>query len=156
MIFGIEAWIFWLIFLILFLIAEALTLNMTTIWFAVGCLLALIFDLFGLPVWTQVVAMIAASLITLGLYIFIIKPRMGVNAHTLIATNADRIIGSEALVTEAIDPIRGTGLIKVRGQVWSAVSDNQQPVPKDALVLVKEIKGVKAVVISKIDADHSR
>ena len=61
-------------------------------------------------------------------------------------TNADRIIDQEGLVIETINPLENTGLIRVRGQIWSARTYHDQVIEKDSLVLVKEIKGVKAVV----------
>jgi len=36
MILQLDAWIFWLVLLAIFLIAEAVTVNLTTIWFAAG------------------------------------------------------------------------------------------------------------------------
>ena len=61
-------------------------------------------------------------------------------------TNADRIIGQEALVLETLDPVAGTGLIKVKGQTWSSVSEDKSVIAAGSKVMVIEIQGVKAVV----------
>ena len=54
MILQLDAWIFWLALLAIFLIAEAVTVNLTTIWFAAGSLVALVLDLAGMTVALQV------------------------------------------------------------------------------------------------------
>ena len=61
-------------------------------------------------------------------------------------TNADRIIGETAYVTEQIDNIRETGAVKVLGAEWSARSRDDSIIPSGAKVKVVEIRGVKAVV----------
>ena len=61
-------------------------------------------------------------------------------------TNADRIIGETAIVTEQIDNIRETGAVKVLGTEWSARSQDDSVIPCGATVKVAEIRGVKAIV----------
>ena len=61
-------------------------------------------------------------------------------------TNADRIIGRTAIVTEQIDNIRETGAVKVLGVVWSARSRDEMVIPAGTEVKIVEIRGVKAVV----------
>lgn len=146
MIFGLDAWIIWLILMVAFLVIESLTFNMTTIWFAAGCLAAIILDLFQAEVLWQVIVMLAVSILLLVLYIMIIKPRTGSPGNPAVPTNADRLIGAEGLVIEPIDPVNGTGQVKVSGQIWSAVSENNQKLDKDTSVMVLEIRGVKVVV----------
>ena len=63
-----------------------------------------------------------------------------------IPTNADRVIGAEAVVTQEIDPLNGSGLVKVFGQVWSAKSEDETEIAVGEKVTVKQIQGVKLVV----------
>ncbi|MDD2374789.1 MAG: NfeD family protein [Eubacteriales bacterium] len=147
MILGMPAWLFWLIIMVVSLLAEALTFNMTTIWFAAGSLIAMILALLGLSVWLQITAMVVVSIALLFLFLLIVKPRMkskGVNGT--VATNADRIIGQEAVVVVDIDPVAGSGQVKVGGQIWSAVSRDQSMISTGSKVKVIEIQGVRAVV----------
>ncbi len=146
MILGVDAWILWLVLFIVFLLIEAFTLNLVTIWFAVGSLAALAMDLLGFPVTVQIVVMLAVSLLTFALFMLVIKPRTSIGSRKPVPTNADRIIGKEGLVTETIDPIQGSGLIMVAGQAWSAVSEDGQSILIDSHVQVVALKGVKAVV----------
>ena len=75
-----------------------------------------------------------------------IKPKL--NKKTEIEkTNADRIIKQEGIVLVEINPLENTGQIRVKGQIWSASSYDDLIIPKNCLIKVKEIKGVKAFVI---------
>ena len=64
----------------------------------------------------------------------------------LVKTNADRILGQEAVVLEEIDNLRGIGQVKVGGDIWTAPSTQDEPIPKGTLVRVERIEGVKAIV----------
>ncbi|MDD4095045.1 MAG: NfeD family protein [Oscillospiraceae bacterium] len=146
MLFGIDSWIVWTILMVIFLIAEAMTLNMTTAWFAVGALVALIFRIVGLPVWLQITAFVIVSVALLLLFIFMIKPKIGSFMKKSEATNADRVIGIDGIVTTEIDPVNATGLVKVKGQVWSASSEDGRKIPEGKTVVVTEIRGVRVIV----------
>ena len=149
MLLGLDAWIVWTALLVIFLVAEAMTLNMTTTWFAIGALVALVLSIQGVPVWIQVTVFAIVSIILLFLFIFMIKPRIGSLMKKSEATNADRVIGLEGIVTTEIDPVQATGLVTVKGQVWSAVSADGLKIPEGASVVVKEIRGVRVVVKTK-------
>ena len=64
------------------------------------------------------------------------------------ATNADRILGEQAIVTQAIDNTQAQGEIKIMGQYWTARSADGAPIAQGSVVLVREIVGVKAIVES--------
>lgn len=61
-------------------------------------------------------------------------------------TNVYSIIDEIAIVTEDIDSINATGQIKVDGEIWSAVGENDINIKKGTQVKILEIKGVKAIV----------
>lgn len=129
--------------LILFLVVEAITAGLTSIWFAAGALVALIIALLHGSVLLQ----FAAFLIVTGLTVFGTRSmaRKYVNSRT-VATNADRLLGAEGLVLEPIDNVRARGTVKVDGKVWSARSGSGEAIPADTLVLVDSIDGVKLIV----------
>ena len=68
------------------------------------------------------------------------------------ATNADRIIGQSAIVTEGIDNIRETGAVRISGNIWTARSADDSLVPQGAMVEILEIRGVK-VIVKRLDKD---
>ncbi len=140
-----EMWVVWLIITAIFLVVEAMTMGLTTIWCAAGSVVALLLDLCGVGPVGQVIAFVLVSAALFVVFLIWIKPALkGKNVIKTTPTNADRIIGQEAVVIEAINPIDGTGQIKVLGQVWSAVADSN--IEKDSKVQVTAISGVKAVV----------
>ena len=60
-------------------------------------------------------------------------------------TNADRIIGETAVVTEQIDNLHETGAVKVFGTVWTARSDADVVIPVGEIVKIVAIRGVNDV-----------
>ena len=95
----------------------------------------------GLPV--QIALFVVVSLVAMAL----VRPmaRKWVQPK-LVKTNADRILGQEAVVLEEIDNLRGIGQVKVGGAIWTARSTQDEPIPKGTLVRVERIEGVKAIV----------
>ena len=63
-----------------------------------------------------------------------------------VATNADRVIGQEAVVTEDIDNVQAKGRVSVSGADWTARSEDDQPIPAGSRVRVLRIEGVKVIV----------
>lgn len=134
---------FWLIALIVLLVGEAITIGLTFVWFAVGALGALIVSVLGGALWLQVVIFLALSGVTLALARPVFA-RFLKTSHT--ATNADRVIGQTAVVTEQIDNLSGTGQVNVAGQIWSARSAHDVVIPRETEVRVLKISGVKVLV----------
>ena len=143
---------FWLIAIALLLLVEFATSALTTIWFAGGALIALLCAAAGGPVWLQVVLFIAGSAVLL----LLTRP-MAVKMlkKGTVATNADSLIGQEAVVTEKIDNLRSTGTVQINGQEWTARSVNPEHIiEKDEVVMVRSIEGVKLMVGRRIYEDQ--
>ena len=134
---------FWLIALIVLLVGEAITIGLTFVWFAVGALGALIVSVLGGALWLQVVIFLALSGVTLALARSVFA-RFIKTSHA--ASNADRVIGQTAVVTEQIDNLSGTGQVNVAGQIWSARSAHDVVIPRETEVRVLKISGVKVLV----------
>ena len=135
--------IVWLALMVLLLILEAATAGLTSIWFALGALAALIASLFGGALWLQLVWFLAVSLLTL----WLTRPlALKYLNSRRVATNADRVIGAEAVVTEDIDNIAGSGAVHVDGHEWTARSGSGANIAKGAVVRVERIEGVKLIV----------
>ena len=133
----------WLVLLILFAAGEAVTVGLTSIWFAAGSLAALIAALLGGPFWVQVPLFLAVSLLCLLAVRPLAKRLLN---DKVVPTNADRVIGAEAQVTEDIDNIHGKGAVVIRGVTWSARSQDGGPISAGAMVRVLRIEGVKVFV----------
>jgi membrane protein implicated in regulation of membrane protease activity len=136
--------VFWLIALIIFGVVEAVTVGLASIWFAAGSLGALIVAGLGGALWIQIVVFLVISFVTLLLarplaQKYLIPKRQ--------ATNADRIVGAEAVVTREIDNLKGQGLVSIGGVIWTARAENDQIIPEGATVRILRIEGVKVFVV---------
>ncbi len=137
-------WI-WLIVIVLALIIEAMGPQIVSIWFAVGGVAAFILSLCGLDVSVQIIAFVAVTVVSL----IATKPIVAKLRKTdNTPTNADRYVGMEGKIIVPISVIEGTGRVLVSGSDWSAISD--EDIPKDTLVRVEAIEGVK-LRVKRID-----
>ena len=134
---------FWLLALILFSVIEGVTVGLTSIWFAAGALGALIAAMLGAHIFLQILIFLVLSALALAL-VRPIAVRLLTPRHD--PTNADRVIGQTALVTEDIDNVEGKGLVVISGQVWSARSEHGVAIPAGTQVRVLRIEGVKVYV----------
>ena len=143
MLFGIDTLYIWVAVIIICVAVEAFTLDLSAIWFAVGGVATLVAASLSLPVITQLVIFVLFSAALLVLVRPFCRRFLKTRKEP---TNADRIIGETAIVTEQIDNIRETGAVKVLGTEWSARSQDDSVIPCGATVKVAEIRGVKAIV----------
>ena len=111
--------IVWLALLIIFAVAEAATVGLTSVWFAIGSLGALVCALAGGNIWLQLGIFIVLSLVCLVALRPLAKKYLN---NRVEPTNADRVIGQEARVTQDIDNIQGTGAVTIGGVTWTAPS----------------------------------
>lgn len=133
----------WLIVLIVLLAGEAATVGLTFIWFAVGALGGLLTAVLGGEIWLQVVIFLVLSALTLAL----VRPLAARFLRTSrTPTNADRVIGKTATVTQAIDNTTGVGQVNISGQIWSARSEHGPVIAQGTKVRVLRIEGVKVFV----------
>lgn len=141
--FGFNILYVWMIIIIAGVAIEAFTLNLSAIWFAVGGVAALAAGSIGFDIVVQLVVFVLFSAILLALMRPFCQRFLRTKKEP---TNADRIIGSRAVVIEDIDNSQQTGEIKVFGQMWTARSTDHTVFSKGDFVRVVEIQGVKAIV----------
>lgn len=135
--------IIWLIALIVFVIAEALTYQLVTIWFAFGALGALLCALSPSNIYVQTGVFFAISAVLL----FILRPiSIRHFKKKSIKTNAESIIGKSIILTEEVDNEKGTGKAKISGIDWMVRSSDDAVIPKGSKVKVEKIDGVKLIV----------
>ena len=135
--------ILWLVLLVVFLAAEAATVSMVSLWFAVSALVALLVALLGGPGWLQGTLFLVISAVLLALLRPIVRRYI---SPRITATNVDSVIGSTGLVAAAIDNVSAAGQVKLGAMEWTARSTSGQPIPVGTLVKVDRIEGVKAFV----------
>lgn len=133
----------WLGLTLVFAALEAATVGLTSMWFAAGGLVALIAALLGAPLGVQIGLFIAVSVLCL----LGVRPFAARFLNNRVQrTNADRILGMEARVTEDIDNLRAAGAVAVDGKIWTARSQGDLPIPAGSVVRVLRIEGVKVYV----------
>lgn len=135
--------VIWLGLLLLFLVMEASTVALVSLWFAVGALAALLAAVFGGGIILQCVLFFAVSVVLLALARPILKRYVN---PQIIKTNVESVVGTVGLVTEAIDNLAPTGQVKLGGMVWTARSVSGDPIPVGTQIRVERIEGVKVLV----------
>ena len=149
MVFGgsVSMSVIWLVAMVILLIVEAMVPGLISIWFAIGALAALISALFHAPIWLQLVWFFAISILTLVLTRPFVKKY--VNSR-VTPTNADVVIGKDAVVTERIDNLHGQGAVMLDGKVWTARTEKENmAIEAGETVRVLRIEGVKLIVEEK-------
>ena len=136
-------YVVWLIVFVVFAALELVTLGLTSIWFAVGALVACITALFTENLVVQSVVFVAVTILVL----IFVRPfaTKYLNAKAE-KTNVESMAGKTGKVVRGIDNMNATGVILVDGQEWTARSADGENIPKDTLVTIVEIQGVKAIV----------
>lgn len=139
--------IVWLAAAVVFLVIEGLSTQLVTIWLAGGALVSMVLALCRAPFLAQILVFALVSLVLLILTRPFVKRFMDKKTE---ATNADRCIGREAVVTDEIDNINGRGAVKLAGQPWTARSSDNAVISVGETVTVERIEGVKLIVSRKI------
>ena len=134
----------WLILLIVFLIVEFATMGLTTIWFAVGAVVATLLALVHAPLWLQIIAFLIVSGVTL---VFTRPIAVKYFNRDRVRTNVESLVGREAIVVSEIDNLQGIGRVTVGGQEWSArTAQNGITLAVGTVGIVKAIDGVKLII----------
>lgn len=133
----------WIVAMVVFGVVEAVTVGLVSIWFVIGSVAGLIAACCGGAIWLQVGLFFVVSIAALAFTRPLAKKLLYKN---VTATNADRVLGQTARVTEAIDNAVPTGAVYVGGVTWTARSQDGQPIPCDTQVRVVRMEGVRLFV----------
>ena len=136
--------IYWLAIFVVLLIIEIVTMGLTTVWFAGGALIAFCAGLMEFGTTVQIVVFLAVSIVLLVMTRPIAVKYFNQERQK---TNAESLIGQQALVLEDIDTMQAVGRVEIRGQEWSAKTDEPDgKIAKNTVVVVDGIQGVKLIV----------
>ena len=133
----------WLALMVIFLIAEASTVTMVSLWFAAGSLAALVVAATGGSWGFQVTVALVVSAILLACLRPVVRKHF---TPKLVRTNVDSVVGSQGYVTADIDNVSAVGTVKLGAMEWTARSTTGAKIPQGTLVKVDRIEGVKAFV----------
>lgn len=133
----------WLLLIVAFLVAEAVTVTVISLWFAAGALAAMLASLTGGSVAFQVTVFLAVSVLTLAALRPLVRKHL---TPKLTRTNVDSVLGTTGFVTEDIDNVAAQGQVKLGGMYWTARSTSGAPLTKGTMIRVDRIEGVKVFV----------
>lgn len=133
----------WLFVIVAAIVVEASTVSLVSIWFVPSACISMILALCEVKLWIQLIVFFAVFLLLMICLKPVFKKNMGLK---IVPTNADTLIGMQAVVVEPIDNLHAKGQVKVRGQVWTARSACENIIYEtDEVVTVVAIEGVKLI-----------
>lgn len=134
----------WMGLVVIFCAAEAVTMQLVSIWFAGGALVSAVTAVFGLNRYWQMAVFLAVSVLLLILTRPLAKRLVGEKGTE--KTNADRIIGEKVIITNAVDNMAQTGETVINGVAWTVRSADGERIEKGSVARVEKIEGVKLIV----------
>ena len=132
--------IVWLILLVAFIVAEAATATLVSVWFCAGAAAALLLSAFVPNVLAQTAVFLVVSLVCLVLMRPLVRKK---DAKAAVPTNADRNVGQTAQVIAAVEPAR-PGRARLSGVDWAARCD--VPLAEGQLAEVVAVEGTTLVL----------
>jgi membrane protein implicated in regulation of membrane protease activity len=145
-------WI-WVGLVILFSLIEALTFNLTTVWFALSALIMVFLSLLPIPMPAQILIFLGLSAV----FLFFTRPIV-IKKFKIgrVKTNVDGLIGKYAIVTREISEFE-SGEIKVNGLYWTARTEDGAEIKEGIKCEIIRIEGVHAIVrqLSETQSDNA-
>ena len=133
----------WLFVIVAAIVLEAITVDLVSIWFVPSACIAMILAFCEVKIWIQIVVFVSVFFLLMIVLRPVFKKNMGLK---IVPTNADALIGMQAVVTEPINNLHAKGQVKVRGQIWTARSENESLTYEEGeVVTVVAIEGVKLI-----------
>ena len=125
----------WLIVLAVFLVIEAITVGLTTIWFAGGALVAAIASGAGAGILVQWILFLVISLVLL---IFTRPLAVRYMNKGVPKTNVNSLIGEKAVVIQKINNLEQTGQVRINDIEWMArTSSDEVTIPEQTVVTIE-------------------
>ncbi len=136
-------WVIWLIAAGVFFLIEIATVGFLIFWLGIGAILAMITSFFTDNIIIQTAVFVISSAILIPLT----KPFIDkISGKETVPTNSYSLINKKGLVVADIDSKKGSGLVKVNGETWSAKAEDESSISKDTEVEILAIDGVKLIV----------
>ena len=137
-------WIIWLSIFVLAIIIEAITSDLTSIWFAGGAMIALIISFIpGVAWWIQVIVFIVISTVMILGLRPVAKKLLKTN---ITNSNIDEMAGKKGIMLKGYDELNH-GEVKINDVVWTAIgADESKAIPQGTKVMVVAVNGNKLIV----------
>ena len=133
----------WLILCGLCLVIEIFTVSFLMFFPGVGAFFAFLASLLGANTTVQCIIFVVSS----ALMIIFVRPLVTKLFKTKdVAMNSSALIGKHGIVLKDIKGDEKMGQVKVQGEVWSAICEEDKLIAKDCKTIVVAISGVKLIV----------
>ena len=140
-----RTWHVWLLLGLALVVVEILIPAFFVLWFGVGALVAALLAFLGMSQVIQVSAFLAISFLLLVFSRTIFQSTL-FRSQQSVATNVEALKGQQAIVLKAIDGSLKTGSVKIGGEVWSAICEEETQILEGAKVEVLDVVGNKVRV----------
>lgn len=143
----LEYYILWAAAFVFFVVLEAVTFQLVSIWMALGSLVTLITIVVAddLPLWVQLIVFLAVSVVSL----VATRPVVKKILKTKPETNAQLDLGSTVVVTETVNNELSQGRAKLNGAYWAAVSDDGEVIEEGSVASIVRIEGSRLIIRKK-------
>ena len=140
---SLPIWAIWLILCGIFFIIEIFTVTFMMFWPGVAAFIVALLSLLDIPVAAQITIFCVLSIV---LIVFTKPLTKKLFKSNDVSTNIDSIIGKTGIVTKTINNIEGKGQVKVQGEIWTAISTNDEIIEEKTNIKVISVDGVKLKV----------
>lgn len=138
----------WVGVIVITLIVEVITTALVSVWFIIGAAAALIANLMGASNYIQYGVFVIMSLLSLIACRPILIKNRKISNDSSTLSNVKQNIGKDAIITETIDNVVGTGRVNLGGNYWAARSVDDTVIT-DGIVTVVRVEGAKVIVKAK-------
>jgi inner membrane protein len=141
---NIQVWVVWMIFGVIFLIAEIFTAGFFLFWFGIGALAAGLLAFLGVTgIWQLLVFLVLSSFLVAISRKFAQK----VTDEQPPGVGADRMTGAEGIVLEEIDTMKNKGRVRIGKEEWRAESKDGKRIDKNIKIKVVQMEGTHVVIV---------
>lgn len=136
----------WGLLLILTIVIEAYSVELVSMWFSLGSLIALILAIFNVDPWIQILVFVVVSFISLVFGRMLLKKLL--NRSTDLATNTDSLIGKTIVIVSPVTRLNpGSG--KLGDVTWTVAVHLDVKFEKGDQCIIDAIEGNKIIVSRK-------
>lgn len=136
--------LFWAAAIVVFVLAEAATTALVSVWFAVGAAAAMLASVFTSSLAVQFAVFAVVSAITLVIMLPLLAKRRTMRQPP-VTNGSPLTIGHRGIVLQDI-PQGDMGRVRVDGLDWQARTENGTPLAKDTRCEVKNVDGAVLIV----------
>ena len=141
---------FWLSLMVIFVVIEAFTMALTTVWAALASIPMIFISRTGLPFrWQFLIFVVLTIVLIVFTRPFAVKKlKLGQDKM-----NVSSMLGQEVLVVSAIQAFKKGEAKAKNGTIWTVSSEGSSEIPENTVCIVTEVQGNTLTIKPKIDGE---